>query len=640
MIKVTLKDGSIIEVEKGTKVSEIAKSLSQGLYKKALSAKINGKRSELMAEINEDCELEILTFEDDDGKWTLRHTGSHILAQAVKRLYPQVKLAIGPAIENGFYYDFEADFSFTPEILEKIEKEMQKIIKEDLELERFELPRSEAIEYVRNKDEDYKVELIQDLPEDSIISFYKQGEFVDLCAGPHVPSTKKVKAVKLLSLAGAYWRGDEKKKMLQRIYGTAFAKQSELEAYLNMLEEAKKRDHRKIGKELGLFAMHEEGPGFPFFYPKGMVLRNLLEDYWREVHRKAGYDEIKTPIILSESLWHQSGHWDHYKENMYFTKIDEEDYAIKPMNCPGSILVYKDGMHSYKELPIRLAELGLVHRHELSGALHGLMRVRCFTQDDAHIFMTKDQITDEVVDVIKLIDEFYKKFGFDYFVELSTRPENSMGSDEDWELATNGLKLALDKAGLKYKINEGDGAFYGPKIDFHLRDCIGRTWQCGTVQLDFQMPERFDISYIGADSEKHRPVMVHRVVFGSIERFIGILIEHFAGAFPTWLSPVQVKVLPISEKFHDYAKQVEKQLKEKDIRVESDFRAEKIGYKIREGRMERVPYLLIVGEKEVENNEISVRSRKNGDEGVSSLDSFIEKIQKEVETKENYLVEV
>ncbi|MBB6631317.1 threonine--tRNA ligase [Clostridium algidicarnis] len=640
MIKVTLKDGSIIEVEKGTKVSEIAKSLSQGLYKKALSAKINGKRSELMAEINEDCKLEILTFEDDDGKWTLRHTGSHILAQAVKRLYPQVKLAIGPAIENGFYYDFEADFSFTPEILEKIEKEMQKIIKEDLELERFELPRSEAIEYVRNKDEDYKVELIQDLPEDSIISFYKQGEFVDLCAGPHVPSTKKVKAVKLLSLAGAYWRGDEKKKMLQRIYGTAFAKQSELEAYLNMLEEAKKRDHRKIGKELGLFAMHEEGPGFPFFYPKGMVLRNLLEDYWREVHRKAGYDEIKTPIILSESLWHQSGHWDHYKENMYFTKIDEEDYAIKPMNCPGSILVYKDGMHSYKELPIRLAELGLVHRHELSGALHGLMRVRCFTQDDAHIFMTKDQITDEVVDVIKLIDEFYKKFGFDYFVELSTRPENSMGSDEDWELATNGLKLALDKAGLKYKINEGDGAFYGPKIDFHLRDCIGRTWQCGTVQLDFQMPERFDISYIGADSEKHRPVMVHRVVFGSIERFIGILIEHFAGAFPTWLSPVQVKVLPISEKFHDYAKQVEKQLKEKDIRVETDFRAEKIGYKIREGRMERVPYLLIVGEKEVENNEISVRSRKNGDEGVSSLDSFIEKIQKEVDSKENYLVEV
>ncbi|MBU3206395.1 threonine--tRNA ligase [Clostridium algidicarnis] len=640
MIKVTLKDGSIIEVEKGTKVSEIAKSLSQGLYKKALSAKINGKRSELMAEINEDCKLEILTFEDDDGKWTLRHTGSHILAQAVKRLYPQVKLAIGPAIENGFYYDFEADFSFTPEILEKIEKEMQKIIKEDLELERFELPRTEAIEYVRNKDEDYKVELIQDLPEDSIISFYKQGEFVDLCAGPHVPSTKKVKAVKLLSLAGAYWRGDEKKKMLQRIYGTAFAKQSELEAYLNMLEEAKKRDHRKIGKELGLFAMHEEGPGFPFFYPKGMVLRNLLEDYWREVHRKAGYDEIKTPIILSESLWHQSGHWDHYKENMYFTKIDEEDYAIKPMNCPGSILVYKDGMHSYKELPIRLAELGLVHRHELSGALHGLMRVRCFTQDDAHIFMTKDQITDEVVDVIKLIDEFYKKFGFDYFVELSTRPENSMGSDEDWELATNGLKLALDKAGLKYKINEGDGAFYGPKIDFHLRDCIGRTWQCGTVQLDFQMPERFDISYIGADSEKHRPVMVHRVVFGSIERFIGILIEHFAGAFPTWLSPVQVKVLPISEKFHDYAKQVEKQLKEKDIRVETDFRAEKIGYKIREGRMERVPYLLIVGEKEVENNEISVRSRKNGDEGVSSLDSFIEKIQKEVDSKENYLVEV
>ncbi|MBU5591956.1 threonine--tRNA ligase [Clostridium sp. MSJ-4] len=639
MVKVTLKDGKIIEVEKGTKVSDIAMKLSPALYKKALAAKVNGEKAELMTEINDDCTLEILSFDDEGGKWALRHTAAHILAQAVKRLYPEVKLAIGPAIDTGFYYDFEADFSFTPEILEKIEKEMQKIVKEDLHLERFELPREEAIEYVRKNGEDYKVELIQDLPEDSVISFYRQGEFVDLCRGPHVPSTKKVKAVKLLSLAGAYWRGDENKKMLQRIYGTAFSKQSELEEYLHMLEEAKKRDHRKLGKELGLFAIHDEGPGFPFFYPKGMVLRNLLEDFWREVHRKAGYDEIKTPIILSEALWHQSGHWDHYKENMYFTQIDGDDYAVKPMNCPGSILVFKDGMHSYRDLPLRLGELGLVHRHELSGALHGLMRVRCFTQDDAHIFMTKDQITDEVLAVVKLIDDFYKVFGFEYFVELSTRPEDSMGSDEDWESATNGLKGALEKAGLEYKINEGDGAFYGPKIDFHLRDCLGRTWQCGTIQLDFQMPERFDLSYIGPDGEKHRPVMIHRVVFGSIERFIGILIEHFAGAFPTWLAPIQVKVLPISEKFHDYAEEVAKKLKEKDIRVEADYRAEKIGYKIREARMERVPYLLIVGEKEAENNQVSVRSRKNGDEGALALDSVIERIEKEIKTRENYLVQ-
>ncbi|WP_032120574.1 threonine--tRNA ligase [Clostridium amazonitimonense] len=639
MVKVTLKDGKIIEVEKGTKVSDIAMKLSPALYKKALAAKVNGEKAELMTEINDDCTLEILSFDDEGGKWALRHTAAHILAQAVKRLYPEVKLAIGPAIDTGFYYDFEADFSFTPEILEKIEKEMQKIVKEDLHLERFELPREEAIEYVRKNGEDYKVELIQDLPENSVISFYRQGEFVDLCRGPHVPSTKKVKAVKLLSLAGAYWRGDENKKMLQRIYGTAFSKQSELEEYLHMLEEAKKRDHRKLGKELGLFAIHDEGPGFPFFYPKGMVLRNLLEDFWREVHRKAGYDEIKTPIILSEALWHQSGHWDHYKENMYFTQIDGDDYAVKPMNCPGSILVFKDGMHSYRDLPLRLGELGLVHRHELSGALHGLMRVRCFTQDDAHIFMTKDQITDEVLAVVKLIDDFYKVFGFEYFVELSTRPEDSMGSDEDWESATNGLKGALEKAGLEYKINEGDGAFYGPKIDFHLRDCLGRTWQCGTIQLDFQMPERFDLSYIGPDGEKHRPVMIHRVVFGSIERFIGILIEHFAGAFPTWLAPIQVKVLPISEKFHDYAEEVAKKLKEKDIRVEADYRAEKIGYKIREARMERVPYLLIVGEKEAENNQVSVRSRKNGDEGALALDSVIERIEKEIKTRENYLVQ-
>lgn len=637
MIKVTLKDGKVIEVEKGTKVSDIAMKISPALYKKALAAKVNGKKAELMTEINEDCTLEISTFADEDGKWALRHTGSHILAQAVKRLYPEVKLAIGPAIDTGFYYDFEADFSFTPEIMENIEKEMKKIVKEDLKLERFELPREEAIKYVKEKGEDYKVELIEDLPEDAVISFYRQGEFVDLCAGPHVPSTKKVKAIKLLSLAGAYWRGDENKQMLQRIYGTAFTKQSELDEYIHMLEEAKKRDHRKLGKELGLFAIHDEGPGFPFFYPKGMILRNILEDYWREVHRKAGYDEIKTPIILNEALWHQSGHWDHYKENMYFTKIDEEDYAVKPMNCPGAMLVYKDGMHSYRDLPLRLGELGLVHRHELSGALHGLMRVRCFTQDDAHIFMTKDQITDEVLGVVNLIDEFYKMFGFEYFVELSTRPENSMGSDEDWEDATNGLRAALEKAGLEYKINEGDGAFYGPKIDFHLRDCIGRTWQCGTIQLDFQLPERFDLSYIGADGEKHRPVTVHRVVFGSIERFIGILIEHFAGAFPTWLAPVQVKIMNITDRSLEYCKEIETKLKEKDIRVETDFRNEKIGYKIREAQLQKIPYMLVIGDKEMAEGKVAIRSRKEGDLGTDTIEEFISKIKEEISNKVNSL---
>lgn len=637
MVKVTLKDGKVIEVEKGTKVSDIAMKISPALYKKALAAKINGEKSELMTEINEDCTLEISTFADEDGKWALRHTASHILAQAVKRLYPEVKLAIGPAIDTGFYYDFEADFSFTPEIMENIEKEMKKIVKEDLKLERFELPREEAIKYVREKGEDYKVELIEDLPEDAVISFYRQGEFVDLCAGPHVPSTKKVKAVKLLSLAGAYWRGDENKQMLQRIYGTAFTKKSELDEYIHMLEEAKKRDHRKLGKELGLFAIHDEGPGFPFFYPKGMILRNILEDYWREVHRKAGYDEIKTPIILNEALWHQSGHWDHYKENMYFTKIDEEDYAVKPMNCPGAMLVYKDGMHSYRDLPLRLGELGLVHRHELSGALHGLMRVRCFTQDDAHIFMTKEQITDEVLGVVNLIDEFYKMFGFEYFVELSTRPENSMGSDEDWEAATNGLRAALEKAGLEYKVNEGDGAFYGPKIDFHLRDCIGRTWQCGTIQLDFQLPERFDLSYIGADGEKHRPVTVHRVVFGSIERFIGILIEHFAGAFPTWLAPVQVKVMNITDRSLEYCKEIETKLKENGIRVETDFRNEKIGYKIREAQLQKIPYMLVIGDKEMTEEKVAIRSRKDGDLGTNTIDEFIANIKEEVYNKVNSL---
>ncbi|HDK7169625.1 TPA: threonine--tRNA ligase [Clostridium botulinum] len=635
MIKITLKDGKVMEFEEGIKISDIAMKISPALYKKALAAKIDGETVDLMTELHKDSSLEILTFEDEMGKWALRHTGSHMLAQAVKRLYPEVKLAIGPAIDTGFYYDFEADFTFTPEMLEKIEAEIKKIIKENHKLERFELPREEAIKLMKEKNEDYKVELIEDLPEGEVISFYKQGDFTDLCAGPHVPSTGKVKSVKLLSLAGAYWRGDENNKMLQRIYGTAFTKKSELDEYLNMLEEAKKRDHRKLGKELDLFSIHEEGPGFPFFHPKGMIVRNILESFWREEHTKAGYQEIRTPLILNEALWHQSGHWDHYKENMYFTNIDDGDYAIKPMNCPGGILVYKNSMHSYRDLPLRLSELGIVHRHELSGALHGLMRVRCFTQDDAHLYMTKEQIKEEVVGIIKLIDKFYKLFGFEYFVELSTRPEDSMGSDEDWEIATNGLREALDSIGKEYRVNEGDGAFYGPKIDFHLKDCIGRTWQCGTIQLDFQMPERFDLSYIGADGEKHRPVMVHRTIYGSVERFIGILIEQYAGAFPTWLAPVQVKLMNITDAQYDYLKKVEENLKENNIRVEIDTRNEKIGYKIREAQLQKVPYMLILGDKEVEAGKVAVRSRKDGDLGAISLEEFIEKIKNEIKDKAN-----
>ncbi|NEZ47724.1 threonine--tRNA ligase [Clostridium niameyense] len=635
MIKVTLKDGKVMEFEQGTTISDVAMKISPALYKKAIVAKVDGETKDLMTALDKDCNLEILDFKDEMGKWTLRHTASHILAQAVKRLYPQVKLAIGPAIDTGFYYDFDVDFTFTPEMLEKVEKEIEKIVKEDEKLERFELPREEAIKYMKEKNEPYKVELIEDLPEGAVISFYKQGDFVDLCAGPHVPSTKKVKAIKLLSVAGAYWRGDEKNKMLQRIYGTAFTKKSELEEYLNMLEEAKKRDHRKIGKELDLFTMHEEGPGFPFFHPKGIVLRNILESFWREEHTKAGYQEIRTPLILNEALWHQSGHWDHYKENMYFTKIDNEDYAIKPMNCPGGILVYKNSMHSYRELPLRLSELGIVHRHELSGALHGLMRVRCFTQDDAHLFMTKEQIKDEIVGVIRLIDKFYKVFGFEYFVELSTRPEDSMGSDEDWEVATEGLIEALKVVGKEYKLNEGDGAFYGPKIDFHLKDCIGRTWQCGTIQLDFQMPERFDLNYIGKDGEKHRPVMVHRTIYGSVERFIGILIEQFAGAFPAWLAPVQVKLMNITDNQFDYLKNIESELKENNIRVEIDTRNEKIGYKIREAQLQKVPYMLVIGDKEMESGKVSVRSRKDGDLGSMDLQEFISRIEKECVEKTN-----
>jgi len=633
MIKVMLKDGSSKEFNEGIAIKEVAESISAGLARVALAGEVDGEVKDLNYKLEKDCKLNLLTWDDEGGKRAYRHTTSHIMAQAVKRLYPNVKLAIGPSIDNGFYYDFDTDKPFSVEELEAIEKEMAKIIKEDYPLERFTLPRDEAIRYMEERNEPYKVELIRDLPEGEEISFYKQGEFVDLCAGPHLPSTGKVKAFKLLSVAGAYWRGDEKNKMLQRIYGTAFSKKSELDEYLLRLEEAKKRDHRKLGKELDLFDILEEGPGFPFFMPKGMVLRNVLEEYWREEHRKRGYQEIKTPIILNEDLWHRSGHWDHYKENMYFTKIDEGNFAIKPMNCPGGMLVYKRRLHSYRDLPQRMAELGLVHRHELSGALHGLMRVRCFTQDDAHIFMTPDQIRDEVLAVIELIDDFYKVFGFKYHVELSTRPENSMGSDEDWEMATDALKNALEAKNMDYKVNEGDGAFYGPKIDFHLEDSLGRTWQCGTIQLDFQMPERFDLTYVGADGEKHRPVMIHRVVFGSIERFIAILTEHFAGAFPVWLSPVQVKILVLVEKHHPYVLELKRVMEEKGIRVEVDLRNEKIGYKIREAQMEKVPYMLVIGDQETENRTVAVRSRKEGQLGSMKVEEFISKVLDEIKSK-------
>ena len=564
----------------------------------------------------------------------IRHTASHVLAQAVKRLYPETKLAIGPAIDDGFYYDFDREGGFTPDDLEKLEAEMKKIVKENLALKPFVLPRDEAIKFMQEKGEPYKVELIEDLPEGETISFYQQGDFVDLCAGPHILYTKGIKAFKLTSIAGAYWRGSEKNKMLTRIYGTAFAKKEDLEAYLTMMEEAKKRDHRKLGKELGLFMFAEEGPGFPFFLPKGMTLKNTLIDYWREIHLREGYQEVSTPVILSRKLWETSGHWDHYKENMYTTVIDDEDYAIKPMNCPGGMLVYKSQPRSYRDLPLRVGELGLVHRHEKSGQLHGLMRVRCFTQDDAHIFMTQDQITDEIKGVTRLINEVYSQFGFDYFVELSTRPEDSMGSDEDWEMATNGLRNALDEMGLKYIVNEGDGAFYGPKIDFHLRDSIGRTWQCGTIQLDFQLPQRFEAEYVAEDGTKKRPIMIHRVCFGSIERFIGILIEHFAGKFPVWLAPVQVKVIPVSEKSMEYAQGVYDQLKAAGIRTELDRKDEKVGYKIRQAQLETVPFMLVLGEKEAAEGKITVRSRDKGDLGVADLSTFIADVKKMTETRE------
>ncbi|MEN1759594.1 threonine--tRNA ligase [Anoxynatronum sibiricum] len=634
MIKVTLKDGTVREYPKGVTVQQVAEDISPGLARAAIGGEINGAPVDYITTLESDVELSLVKFEDEAGKVFLRHTGSHILAQAVKRLYPEAKLAIGPAIKDGFYYDIDTDHPFTPEDLEKIEAEMKKIIKEDHQVSRFELPRDEAIDYVKKHGEDYKVELIEDLPEDAPISFYQQGEFVDLCAGPHAPSTGRVKAVKLMSVAGAYWRGSEKNKMLQRIYGTAFDKKADLQDYLDKMEEAKKRDHRKIGKEMDLFSIQEEGPGFPFFHPKGMVIRNELENFWRYEHVKRGYDEIKTPIILNEDLWHQSGHWDHYQENMYFTQIDEGNYAVKPMNCPGSILVFKRKMYSYRDLPLRMGELGLVHRHEMSGVLHGLMRVRCFTQDDAHIFMLPEQIKDEIIGVIDFVDYVYKMFGYKYHVELSTRPEDSMGTQEEWDLATEALREALDARGLAYKINEGDGAFYGPKIDFHLEDCIGRTWQCGTIQLDFQMPQRFDINYVGADGEKHRPIMIHRVIFGSIERFIGILIEHFAGKFPLWLAPVQARILPISERHYEAAKGLQQQLSEAGIRVELDDRNEKIGYKIREAQLQKVPYMMIMGDREVEENKVNLRSRDRGELGAVDADELMASLIKEIKEKQ------
>lgn len=630
---ITLKDGTKKEYSQPMSVIEIAKDLSEGLARMAAVGEVDGKIVDLRHVIDQDCALNIHTVSDPEGLAAYRHTTSHIMAQAIKRLYPDTKLAIGPSIADGFYYDLDRETPFSTEDLEKIEAEMKKIVKEDLPIERFTKPRAEAIAFMKERQEPYKVELIEDLPEDSEISFYQQGEFIDLCAGPHLMSTKPVKAFKLTSLAGAYWRGNEHNKMLTRIYGTAFPKKAELDEYLTMLEEAKKRDHRKLGRELGLFMMHDAGPGFPFFLPKGMLLKNTLLDYWHELHTKNGYQEISTPIMLNRSLWETSGHWDHYKNNMYTTVIDEQDFAIKPMNCPGGILVYQSEPRSYRDLPLRMGELGLVHRHEKSGQLHGLMRVRCFTQDDAHIFMTPEQIKDEIKGVAKLIDEVYSLFGFKYHVELSTRPEDSMGSDEDWEMATDGLRSALDDLGLDYVVNEGDGAFYGPKIDFHLEDSIGRTWQCGTIQLDFQLPLRFNLEYTGADGEKHRPIMIHRVAFGSIERFIGILIEHFAGAFPTWLAPVQVKVLPISDKYIEYGEKVFNALKDAGIRAEIDTRSEKIGYKIREAQTQKVPYMLIAGAKEEEENLVAVRSRKDGDQGQKALDAFIEEIKEEIRTK-------
>ncbi len=632
-MNITFPDGSVRVFDDGINALAIAEAISPRLKKATLAAELDGELYDASLPIHGDHTLKLLTFADEGGRWAYRHTGSHILAQAVKRLFPEVKLAIGPAIDNGFYYDFDTDRPFSPEEILAIEKEIAKIVSENLPLERFELPRQEAIEYVEKLGETYKAELIRDLPEDAIISFYRQGEFVDLCAGPHVESTGKVKNIKIMSIAGAYWRGSEKNKMLKRIYATAFEKKADLDAYLTMLEEAKKRDHRKIGKELGLFTIMDEGPGFPFFLPKGMVLKNTLIEYWREVHKRYGYVEISTPIILSRQLWETSGHWDHYKENMYTTLIDEEDFAVKPMNCPGGMLVYKSEMHSYRDLPLRMGELGLVHRHELSGALHGLFRVRCFTQDDAHIFMTWEQMKDEIKNVVRLFDEVYSVFGLKYSIELSTMPESHIGDVKDWDFATEMLRLAVTEMGKDFEVNEGDGAFYGPKLDFHLADCLGRTWQCGTIQLDMQLPERFDLEYVGQDGLKHRPVMIHRVVFGSIERFIGVITEHFAGAFPTWLAPVQVSVMAMTDRTAEAVVDVKAQLEAAGLRVETDLRNEKIGFKIREAQMQKIPYMLIIGDKEVENGVVAVRSRKGGDLGTMTLEDFLAKIQSEVNEK-------
>ena len=632
-VKIILPDGSAKEYAAGTTLGEAVKQLSNSLAKKVLAANVNGELTDLREELVDGSEVAFLTFEDDGGKHTLRHTASHILAQAVKRLWPEAKLAIGPAIDKGFYYDIDLEQNLTPEDLGKIEKEMSRIVKENLPITKSVMSRQEAIEFFKSKNEDYKVELIQDLPEDAVISCYSQGDFIDLCAGPHVASTGKVKAFKLQSIAGAYWRGDEKNKMLQRIYGTAFEKKEELDAYLHMLEEAAKRDHRKLGKELGLFVIKEEGPGFPFFLPKGMALRNELENFWREVHHEFDYEEIRTPIILNKQLWETSGHWFHYRENMYTTIIDDEEYAIKPMNCPGGILVYQNEMHSYRDFPLRYAELGLVHRHELSGALHGLFRVRAFTQDDAHVFMLPDQMQSELMKVIELFDRIYSQFGLKYHVELSTKPDNAMGDDAIWEAATEALRNAIEAKGIPYVINPGDGAFYGPKLDYHIEDSLGRTWQCGTIQLDMNLPERFQIDYVGEDGQKHRPIMIHRACFGSMERFIGILTEHYAGAFPTWMAPVQVKILPISEKHVEYAKELAKQMHRDYVRVEVDDRSEKIGYKIRQAQMAKVPYMLVVGDKEVEEGTVNVRKHGGDELGSVPFEEFFNAIKIEIKER-------
>ena len=630
MLKIEVGGRGSFEVPRGTTIAALLEQIGGKISREAIAAKLNGNVVDLRTPLQDNVSIELVNFEDELGADVYRHTASHVMAQAVKRLYGDVRLGIGPAIADGFYYDFHFDEPLSPEELERIEGEMQKIIKEDLPLERTELSREAALQLFKEQGETYKLELIQDLPEEAVISCYGQGGFLDLCAGPHLVSTGRLKTVKLLNLAGAYWRGDEKRPMLQRIYGTAFPQKKLLDEYLLRLEEAKKRDHRKLGRELDLFSFHEEGPGFPFYHPRGMIIRRELEQFWREEHRLAGYEEIQTPIILNRSLWEQSGHWDHYQENMYFTKIDEGDYAVKPMNCPGAMLVYKAGMYSYRDLPLRLAEMGQVHRHEKSGTLHGLMRVRSFTQDDAHIFMLAEQIEAEVAGVMELVDKFYRAFGFSYNVELSTKPEKSMGSEAMWEQATDALHAVLSKKGIKFKINKGDGAFYGPKIDFHLRDSLGRTWQCGTIQLDFQMPEKFDLSYIGADGQKHRPAMIHRVVYGALERFIALLVEHYGGAFPTWLAPVQAVVIPITERQHTYAREVQESLRQEGIRVSLDNRSEKMGYKIREAQLQKIPYMLVAGEKEEAAGSVAVRQRETGDLGAVSLSEFQAKIKQEI----------